>query len=310
MPQRFDDDLVPSDVAAAPSVSVIICTRDRASRLAPTLQALACLDLTGTGEFEIVFVNNASIDETQAVLTAFAASVPFLVRVLSEPHPGMSYARNTGVTQAKGALILFTDDDCIVAPDWVRTAIALFADGLDRVIGGRVELYDSAHLPIATVTKPYRQVAVYPVEAPGMMIGANFAFGRVVFDRVGPFDVRFGPGSSYCGGDEYDFIYRAAVQGFAAIYDPRLLVQHNHGRTVHRDGVRQLRGYCQGCGAVALKWLFQGRTDLMKGYYWSVVSKIKKSREMSTWQLDLNDEVWGVLGMFHFLLLRSWKPSK
>ena len=134
-----------------PSVSAIICTRNRVAGLERCLRAIRDLDLTDV-DFELLIVDNGSSDGTRGMAETFAAGAPFPVRYLVEPEVGLSWARNTGIRNAKGDIFMFTDDDCYVRPDWVRQTVACFGADLRQMVGGRVDLFNQAHFPITIKT--------------------------------------------------------------------------------------------------------------------------------------------------------------
>lgn len=109
------------------NVSAVVCTRDRAAALRRGLASFLELNLDGA-VFELVVVDNGSADETASVITGFAAQAPFPVRLVAEPEPGLSRARNCGLRHATGDLILMTDDDCYVQPEWVQARAAWCRD--------------------------------------------------------------------------------------------------------------------------------------------------------------------------------------
>src|SRR5690349_20600159 len=90
-----------------PPISVVVCTRDRTGQLADCLKALLALDYPS---FEIIVVDNAPSNDSTARL---AACLP--VRYARENNPGLDWARNRGVAEARHDIIAFTDDD--VRPD-------------------------------------------------------------------------------------------------------------------------------------------------------------------------------------------------
>src|SRR5258708_2861125 len=95
------------------AISLIVCTRNRASSLRGCLQALAAMDVDPL-TWELIVVNDASTDHTDEVLQAFAQEMPFRTVVVRNEEPGLSRARNTGVRASQAPLIAFTDDDCYV----------------------------------------------------------------------------------------------------------------------------------------------------------------------------------------------------
>ena len=121
------------------TLSVIICTRNRAHTLGECLASVvAALQACGDG-VEIVVVDNGSSDDTAARLADFTASCPLPVQVIREPQPGLSRARNAGIRAAKGHLLAFTDDDCRPAPDCFQVMLRHAASDTAPVLrGGRV----------------------------------------------------------------------------------------------------------------------------------------------------------------------------
>jgi GT2 family glycosyltransferase len=117
-----------------PEVSVIVPTRNRASYLDECLKALAGQDCAV--DYEVVVVDNGSTDHTNAVIATWC-SRDTRVRAVVEERVGLSAAKNAGVRNATGELVLFADDDVIVGPRWVAAYRALFARrGLDGLIAG------------------------------------------------------------------------------------------------------------------------------------------------------------------------------
>lgn len=119
-------------------VSVIIATRNRAALLAATLSHLARQEV-GTTTWEVVVVDNGSVDDTAGVLRSASEALPLIT--LNEPAPGKNKAMNRALAAARGALLLFSDDDVLAEPDWIAEMAA--AAGRwpgDDVFGGEVRL--------------------------------------------------------------------------------------------------------------------------------------------------------------------------
>src|SRR6266511_1998288 len=103
-------------------VSVAICTWNRARLLDLTLAELRRLRVPEGVEWELLVVNNNSPDDTAAVVARHAPHLP--LRALTELRQGLSHARNAAVTAARGDLVLFTDDDVLVDPEWLAGYVA------------------------------------------------------------------------------------------------------------------------------------------------------------------------------------------
>lgn len=263
-----------SDVAYnAPSlVSIIVPTRNRMRPLGNLLDSLLRLDLAAAPHIELLVVDNGSTDGTADMVARFAQRAPFPVDRVFEERPGISAARNAGIRRASGDIVLFTDDDCIVRPDWVKTAVSSLSRRAEDelcIVGGRVELYDPTHahvsLRIGSDPEELRDFSqIY-----GFVIGCNLAVDRRVFDRVGLFDVRLGAGTKLPAADETDFIYRALQQSVRIRYAPQMLVLHDHGRN-EADAQRLYAGYMIGIGAFVAKHLLAGDPRLLKLQYWEL----------------------------------------
>ena len=119
-------------------ISVIICTYNRSASLAETLECLTRMEEPEQGGWELVLVNNNSTDDTAATIQRFATSASFSVTCVSEPQQGLSYARNAGLTASSGDLILFTDDDTLIDPGWIRAMEVTFRTTGCMAAGGRI----------------------------------------------------------------------------------------------------------------------------------------------------------------------------
>lgn len=216
------------------SLSLIICTRDRADQLARCL-AMLPLDEMVDQNVELIVVDNASQDETPSVIEEFSAQTGFEFKVLTELTPGLSRARNAGLNSAESQLIAFTDDDCYLGEGYIATAIKEFEDNTFDYGGGRILLYDQSDAPICLSLSECREVIPPRSFVPtGQIQGSNMVIRRKVFDKIGNFDIQLGPGAEFrC--DDVDLIGRASMAGFCGVFIPSLVVYHHHGRKEGHD---------------------------------------------------------------------------
>jgi glycosyltransferase involved in cell wall biosynthesis len=105
-------------------VSVIICTRNRDQSLRRTLESLRRLEIVPGTRWEVIVVDNGSKDTTADVVESFTGVLP--VRRVLEDVPGLSVARNKGVSEAKGEFIVWTDDDVEVDKGWLSAYLKAF----------------------------------------------------------------------------------------------------------------------------------------------------------------------------------------
>ena len=225
------------DAPPTADVSVIVCTRDRPDPLA---RCLASLRASRTRPREILVVDNAP---TTGATRDHVATLPD-VRYLHEPRPGLSIARNAGVRATDGAIVAFTDDDVVVHPDWIGQLAAPFRDARVMAVTGLVlpgelesEAQRHAEERLWNFNREFRRrtfdaryfarlrargVPVWHVGA-----GANMAFRREAFARVGLFDERLGAGAAGCSEDS-ELWYRVLAGGWSCAYEPAAVVFHYH----------------------------------------------------------------------------------
>jgi glycosyltransferase involved in cell wall biosynthesis len=247
------------------AISLIICTRNRASLLTGCLEALARTQFDPHA-WELIVVNNGSTDQTDDLLRSFACAMPFRATVVHERRPGLSYARNT----SRSPLVAVTDDDCYVAGDFVTRVVEAFRNPRYGYVGGRVLLHDPSDAPetIKDAEEP-EEVAPHSIVRPGFLHGANLSFRREVWDAVGGFDPLFGSGTRFVA-DDVDFVGRASAAGWAGAYLPGPVVRHHHGRKPGADVAKLRTVYARGRGAYYTKGCLNHETrwEFARHWYW------------------------------------------
>jgi len=207
-------------------VSVIICTLNHADYLRATLQSIAQVSLPEGITVEVIVVDNGSQDHTCDVVRSFAAS-PANIRYYSEPRRGQCYARNTGMAQAKGEILLWTDDDVIVPSSWISDMVTPLLSGEYQGTGGRVKMHPSLERPWMTRSHYIRLADTRSwADDYAVMIGANMAFTRDVLKTVPAFDVELGPGQLGFRDDTL-FYSQMLVAGFKIAAVAQSVVEHN-----------------------------------------------------------------------------------
>jgi glycosyltransferase involved in cell wall biosynthesis len=217
-------------------VSVVICTRNRTKDLKKCLdQLLKSIQETD----EIIVIDNAPDTNDTATLLLQYPKVKYAL----EPTKGLDFARNTGARLASKNIIAYTDDDVLVAADWVDAIRNAFDDSMTMAVTGLVipqslethtqyiferywgfnrgyqkKVFDSAYFNLML---PFG-VPVWDIGA-----GANMAFRKVAFEIVGYFDERLDVGAAGCSGDS-EIWYRILASGWNCVYHPMAVAYHEH----------------------------------------------------------------------------------
>lgn len=248
--RKADDVLRPGPPADEdlPSLTVAICTRDRTEQLQHCLKSIEALDYP---DLDVIVVDNAPSGSCteELVRSRFGA-----FRYVREPRPGLDWARNRAIAEARHEVVAFTDDDVVVDPAWARALGEVFAaeeevmavtglvvpleleteaQVLFEQYGGfgrgcrrtwhRAESHDASH-----------------VGAGRYGTGANMAFRRQLFDLIGPFDPALDVGTITNGGGDLEMFFRTLEEGHVLVYEPSAIVRHRH--RLDRDQLRtQLR---------------------------------------------------------------------
>lgn len=271
----------------SPAVSLVFCTKNRAAQLK------ACLDhiarVKSAHAWELVAVDNGSTDDTGAVLAAFAAEVPFPVKLLHEGRPGKSRGLNLALQASRGEIIAFIDDDCYVEPDHIDRVLEVFTDPRIGFAAGRVELFDPTDAPMTIRTSTEREL--YPprsyIEC-GRLLGANMMFRRSILEEIGGFDPDLGPGTPFIAEDP-EVQARASFAGWWGLYTPDVVVAHHHGRKAGDIG-ELWRKYSNGTGAYRSKCVLARDTRLvfLKAWSWMVLGTLKGRYpvRMLAWEIE------------------------
>lgn len=216
-------EIVEKPKAGGLPISVIICTYNRAHLLRRTLHSLTHQTISND-RFEVIVVDDGSQDDTAKVCEMMRYELPNLKYISAGSKISYASARNMGIETSKGDYLLFTDDDCIPAEDWVeRTVDAL----------GKVPIVAGAIASIATnYFKLCHNIAQFHPFMLGrragqveFISGANMAFRRSILEELKGFK----KGMGYA--EDMDFILRARAMGYRIFFVPDTIVVHDPDRT-------------------------------------------------------------------------------
>jgi glycosyltransferase involved in cell wall biosynthesis len=221
-----------------PSLSVAICTRDRAAIAKRCLDSL--LPLQKTYGFELLVIDNAPSDQATAQLVKELPTVRYTL----EKYPGLNFARNRAWKEASGELIAYLDDDVVVDRDWVAGLQEAVAENPDAAAFTGLVMplkLDTRAQVLFEKRKGFRRGfdkkrfgrilagnSLYPCGAGIFGAGCNMAFHRDVLRELGGFDEALDTGPSLPGGGDLDIFYRIIRAGHAMAYEPSFMVFHEH----------------------------------------------------------------------------------
>lgn len=230
------EDYKHSPAAEFPPISVVVCTRDRALSLEKTLHSLARQDYP---EFEVIVVDNCSTDERVKQIVENSG-----FRYAFQDRPGLDWARNLGIQEARYAIVAFIDDDALASPGWLRGMAYGFSDQEVMAVTGLVlpaELETPAQTDFESyggMGKGFTGFIIRKEKVPGQAIlwasrwgvGTNMAFRKTLFEAIGHFDVALDVGTPTGGGGDIEFFFRCVAAGYTLRYEPAALISHVHRR--------------------------------------------------------------------------------
>ncbi len=221
-------------------MSVVIPTLARPAALDACLTALAAQTI-GTEQFDVVVVDDGGREPLDGVLERHRSSLRMTVH--RQARSGPAAARNAGAALAQGALLAFTDDDCMPGAGWLQALVRVLRRRPDSLVGGRTVNALEANLYAEASQALLRYLHADAQRHGGYRFFAsnNLAMRRVAFDEVGGFSTSF-PGAA---AEDRDLCDRWKAQGRPLHYEEQALVRHAHAMGMH-SFVRQHVEYGRG----------------------------------------------------------------
>ncbi len=216
-------------------LSVIICTYNRERFLGDTLESVASQSYP-TSNYELILVDNQSTDRTAEICIAFASAHPSVTfRYVKETNQGLSFARNRGIAESTGRILVFMDDDVFLEPEYLSSIDAHYAlDSSMMANGTRVMVrYEGrrpewmsryleplvGHHDFGAIKRAYPN-GKYPV-------GCSMAFRREALNVVGEFRTDLGrKGATLGANEEKDLFARMRAAGLSVAYLPDAVLTH------------------------------------------------------------------------------------
>src|SRR5258707_5226822 len=204
--------------------SIVIPTFNGASRIGNGLDSL--LQQTTGRDVEILVVGDGSTDNTANVVRSYPS-----VRLIAQANTGPASARNRGALEAKGKILLFTDDDCVQMPGWLDAMLEPFKD-LDVV--GAKGIYRTHQKSLAArfvqieYEDKYRMMAGLP--SIDFIDTYSAGFRRDRFLEMTGYDTSFPVACA----EDIELSYRMSARGWKMKFVPAAIVYHTHPDTLSR----------------------------------------------------------------------------
>lgn len=206
------------------SVSIIIPTFNGARRIGNCLDAL--LKQSGARNAEILVIDDGSTDDTTEVVARYPS-----VRLISQANAGPAAARNRGAKEANGAIILFTDDDCVPTPNWLDAMLEPFSDS--EVVGAKgVYRTHQKRLAARFVQIEYedRYRLMANLSSIDFIDTYSAAFRRDRFLEIGGYDTSFPVACA----EDIELSYRMSARDWKMKFVPNAVVYHTHPDSLWR----------------------------------------------------------------------------
>ena len=217
-------------VASKPDFSVIVPTYSRSSALARCLRALRSLEYPPES-YEVIVVDDGSETFHRSGIEGLCRDAG--VTLLRQTHAGPAAARNAGAAVATGRNLVFIDDDCEAASDWLTRLAASGALAPHAAVGGQTlnatpeNLFSAANQALIDYLYRYYAESANDKERRRFFATNNFAVPRKTFRALGGFDETY----TFAAGEDREFCDRWLAQGYGLVYAPDVVVYHTHAMT-------------------------------------------------------------------------------
>jgi glycosyltransferase involved in cell wall biosynthesis len=222
-------------------LSVIIPTRNRADYLKDALESVLNQTLN-KDIYEIIVIDNGSTDNTREVVEQLNQLHQKRIRYFYEPTPGLHVGRHLGAKESRSDILVYTDDDIIAFPEWLKAVRSAFSDPKVALVGGKILPRWEGEVPdwvaLFKDTDQYGWSNGYlsildfgdkRQEIPAFYVyGCNFSIRKSVMYECGGFHPDSMPQEliRFRGDGETGLATAIMEKGYKTIYEPKAAVYH------------------------------------------------------------------------------------
>ena len=222
-----------SDEVPFPIISVIIPVRNEARYIESLLKDLN-RQTYHSDLFEVWIVDDESSDGTPTLVEKFSKNASISLKIITlSPTSGVSSPKKRAIqaalSQATGQLIVTTDGDCRVGPDWLSSIAECYRTTQAKLISGPVTFTAEGTLTDHLQTVEFSSLigsgaAAIAAGSPSLCNGANLAYEKKTFEEVGGFT-----GNEHlASGDDEFLMHKIAARHPGSVQflkDPRSIVR-------------------------------------------------------------------------------------
>lgn len=183
-----------NDESKLPSATVIVAARNEEDKILRTLISLDKIEYP-EGKLEILMVDDQSEDSTGKIIDDFIEGKPRFKKITTDKHHskliGKTRALTYALNQAKGEIILTTDADCQVKPEWVKTVCSYYTDNVGMVCGFTTQEVKNGFSGMQAIDFIYLLTAgsgTVNIGIPISCIGNNMSYRKQAYDETGGYE--------------------------------------------------------------------------------------------------------------------------